>query len=150
MVVCGLIWADDLTNRLIDRRKALRHRHKRFERMIDKARRKMRTLAHQELEILSHGIGHDQNVGKQDCSVKAETAQRLHRDLGRCRVCHRPARGSRPFPPATHDIPEGIVRPDTHEPDRALITIGTTQRIEEQTGHREVQSKKIILIKGIQ
>ena len=70
-------------HRIINRRETLRHRLKALQRMIDQLGRQPWPLALQELQILPHRIGDDQDVGKQDCPVKTEPPDRLQRDFRR-------------------------------------------------------------------
>jgi uncharacterized protein with von Willebrand factor type A (vWA) domain len=60
MVVCALL-CSHLTNRLVDGQTVWNPLQS-LQRVIHKARREMRPFARQKRQILTHRIGHDQNV----------------------------------------------------------------------------------------
>ena len=103
--------------------------------MIEQPWRKMWPFTCRKLEILTHGVWNDQNIGKEDGAIKAKTADWLQRDFGRCVGIVDESQESA-FLGAQFPILGKIAASLSHEPHGPFVRIGSTQGIEKQTRHR--------------
>jgi hypothetical protein len=120
----------DLRDGVIDRRKALRHAPEGLQTHIEQAGRKRRTFTGQKLQVLTHRVRHDQDIGKQDRPIKAKPAQRLKRDLcSGCRIINQ--RQETAFLCAQFTILGQVAPGLPHQPDRTTGKIGALEGGEE-------------------
>ena len=124
------------------------------ERRIGKARGKVRPFPGKELQILPHGIGHDQDVGKQDSPVQPITPDRLKRDLGgRLGIVYQRQESALLCPQRA--IFGQVAACLAHQPDRPMIAIFTAQGTKEQTGHRadsnqiQIRFYRMLIVVGL-
>ena len=142
----GIEGGANLAHGLVDRSQPLGHGGKAAEGAVDQARRELGAFAGEELKVLAHRVGHDEDVGEQDRTVESETADRLERDLGRS-VGVIDEREESALVGAQGAVLGKVATRLAHEPDRALARVRFAQGVEKKARHRDsgpVQKNKIL------
>ena len=116
-------------------------------RLVAQRSRKTRTFAGFERQAQAHGVGHGQDVGKQDGGIERVAGQGLQRDLGRVVDI-----GCQPHeaacPGARGDVLRQVAPGLAHQPDRGvrsrLAKAGTKEGVVFQGGKRSEGHRAIV------
>ena len=130
----------DARNRLVDRREfgVIDLRPQSLERRRLFQRIQPRSLASLERHMLTESMRHDQNIGKQDCSIKTKAANRLQRHFrSKLRIETQVKKTIRLLAdcPIFRKIPSRL----PHQPNRRNGTSFACQRTEQRFGHRVIR-----------
>ncbi len=135
----------DAFNRLVDRRKfaVIDLSPQSFERCGIFQRIESRSFASLERHMLTESMRHDQNIGKQNCSIETKAANRLQRDFrSKLRIETQVKKTIRLLAdcPIFRKIPTRL----PHQPNRRNGTPFACQRTEQGFGHRVIRHAPVL------